>query len=558
MITSRARRLAYRLRLTSFSSSLCVVGMALGVLLVAASLMPTLVPRSPLVQGLLSGVCLSAGYGLGVMLRGLWRALGLREARGRLRRWSIGAVLLVCATTMALALVWMATWQNRLRALMHMSPVEGTGVLLVLVLTLMVFVILLVLARLFGWLWMTLTQHVQRRLPTHVAGLIGLIVSVAIFWSLGNGVLVSSALRALDSSYAELDARLEEDRSRPTSGLKTGGPGSLLDWHGLGMQGRRMIADGPTLAQIESVTGREAQEPLRVYVGLRSAPTARERARLALAELRRIGAFERAHLVIATPTGTGWVDEESQHALEYLLHGDVATVAVQYSYFASWHVMLADPDYGVETARAVFAEVHEYWRRLPSSHRPRLYLHGLSLGAINSSLSHDLHQVISDPYHGALWAGPPFNTPAWRNATAMRNHGSPAWLPRVGDGSVMRFLSQDAPGDDGYRPWGRHRVVFLQYASDAVTFYDPKALWRKPEWMYAPLGPDVSPDMVWIPVVSFLQLSFDLMVAVSPPKGFGHVYAFEHYVDAWAELTGPSEWWTPERLARLKRRGSQP
>ena len=71
--------------------------------------------------------------------------------------------------------------------------------------------------------------------------------------------------------------------------------------------------------------------------------------------------------------------------------------------------------------------------------------------------------------------------------------------------------------------------------------------------MNPPLGPDVSPDLVWIPVVSFLQLSFDIMVAVSPPMGFGHVYAFEHYVDAWASLTGPSDWDT-ERLAELKTR----
>lgn len=70
--------------------------------------------------------------------------------------------------------------------------------------------------------------------------------------------------------------------------------------------------------------------------------------------------------------------------------------------------------------------------------------------------------------------------------------------------------------------------------------------------MEAPLGPDVSPDMRWIPVVSFLQLAFDLVLAVEPPKGHGHVYAFDHYLDAWASLTGPSDW-TASSLAALKR-----
>ena len=147
------------------------------------------------------------------------------------------------------------------------------------------------------------------------------------------------------------------------------------------------------------------------------------------------------------------------------------------------------------------AAVYDHWHGLPKNQRPRLYLQGLSLGALNSDLSHDLHQVIGDPYDGALWAGPPFNTPTWRNVTAMRNPGSPAWLPRVRDGAVVRFTAQQNHLEEGHAPWGPYRVVFLQYASDAVTFFDPLAVWRKPEWMNPPLGPDVSPDLVWIPVV---------------------------------------------------------
>jgi hypothetical protein len=53
-------------------------------------------------------------------------------------------------------------------------------------------------------------------------------------------------------------------------------------------------------------------------------------------------------------------------ALEYLLRGDVATVSVQYSYLASWLALLADPAYGIETARAVFARVYDHWRSLPT------------------------------------------------------------------------------------------------------------------------------------------------------------------------------------------------
>ena len=67
----------------TFFSSLCGAGVVLGTLLVAASLTPTLVLRAPLMQGALSGLCFAMGYGLGVLLRGLWRSLDWPEVTER-------------------------------------------------------------------------------------------------------------------------------------------------------------------------------------------------------------------------------------------------------------------------------------------------------------------------------------------------------------------------------------------------------------------------------------------------------------------------------------------
>lgn len=543
-------------RSAPFWSALCGAGLVLGMLFVVASLTPSLVPRSPLLQGVLSGLCFSAGYGCGVLLRHFWRILGWPELQGTARPRILGALLALCLLAMAAALWWEVGWQNRLRALMQMPPNDGASPWQMAITAVLVFALVLLLARVLKTLKDRLARRLARRIPAPTAAVLAVCVTVLFVWMLGNGVLVRAALSALDRSYSELDARLEEDLPRPVDALKSGGPGSLLDWSYLGRQGRRMVANGPDRAQIEALTGRAAQEPLRVYVGLGAAPDPQQRAKLALAELQRIGAFARANLVIATPTGTGWIDSNGQQALEYVMQGDVATVAVQYSYFASGIALLTDPDYGVETARAVFSTIYGHWRSLPQTQRPRLYLQGLSLGALNSDLSHDLLQVISDPYNGALWVGAPFLAPTWRNLTAARNADSPAWLPRVGDGSVVRFTAQRNHLNEGHAPWGKHRVVFLQYASDAITFFDPQALWRRPDWMQAPLGPDVSPDMRWIPVVSFLQLAFDLVFSDSPPVGYGHVYAFDHYADAWVSLAEPSDW-DAERLALLKKRVAQ-
>jgi uncharacterized membrane protein len=70
-----------------------------------------------------------------------------------------------------------------------------------------------------------------------------------------------------------------------------------------------------------------AGEPIRVYVGLRSAESLEGRTKLALDELSRVGGFDRSVLVVITPTGSGWVDPAAVDSIEYLRHGDVAVTA---------------------------------------------------------------------------------------------------------------------------------------------------------------------------------------------------------------------------------------
>ncbi len=186
-----------------------------------------------------------------------------------------------------------------------------------------------------------------------------------------------------------MDGLLPAEISAPEDPLKSGSSESLVSWASLGAQGRQRVLAVPSKNDISALTGGPALEPLRVYVGLNSAETAEERAALALAELKRVGAFDRSVLVIATPTGTGWVDPAGMAPLEFLHRGDVASVSVQYSYLPSWLSLLIEPDYGSDTARAVFQVVYGYWHALPKEHRPQLYLFGLSLGARNSDLSAD-------------------------------------------------------------------------------------------------------------------------------------------------------------------------
>ncbi|QKC98215.1 alpha/beta hydrolase [Mesorhizobium sp. NZP2298] len=555
MVAFVATRLSADL-LMRFLRSLSAGGVVLGTLFFVASLTPTLVPRTYVTQGILSGACFAAGYGIGVAWRWLWRYMQLPEPNGRVQRWLKIASALVC-TVIALSFLWRTTeWQNSIRGLMGLEPVTSAHPFEVCVIAVITFVALIVLARLFKAVLRFTSNAVGRFVPPRISQVIGFTVSVLLFWTIANGLLIRTALHVLDSSFAAFDALIEPDRVRPTSPLKTGSAASLVAWEILGRAGREFVATGPSAAEIQAFTQEPALEPIRVYVGLGASDTVEQRAKLALDELIRVGGFDRSVLIVITPTGTGWVDPSAMDAVEYLHNGDVASVALQYSYLSSPLSLLVQPGYGAEASRALFAAVYGYWTTLPKDHRPKLYLHGLSLGAMNSERSAELFEILGDPIQGALWSGPPFESRIWRRATDARNPGSPAWLPRFGDGSVVRFMNQHggtvAPGTR----WGPMRIVYLQYASDAITFFDYRDLYRRPDWMSAPRGPDVSPQLRWYPVVTMLQLALDMGMATSTPMGYGHVYAPEHYVDAWLAVTDPKGW-TPERIEQLKRHLAQ-
>ncbi|MET4196161.1 alpha/beta-hydrolase family protein [Bradyrhizobium sp. LA6.12] len=531
--------------------SLSGVGLMLGALFFAAALTPTLIPRSYLTQGALAGGCFAIGYFTGILWRRLWHYLELPEPSARARSIANALAAAVCLLVVIVFLWRTAEWQNSIRAVMKMAPLETAHPLKVCVIALITFVVLLALGRLFALVARFLAARTRRLVPRKVANVIGVLVAALLFWSIASNVLIRTAFNALDSSFRELDVLFEPERPQPTAADRTGSPASLVKWTELGRMGRRFIASSPTAAEISAVTERPAQNPVRVYVGLGSRDTAQARARLALEELKRQHGFDRKILIVITPTGTGWIDPAAMDTVEYLHHGDVASVAMQYSYLNSPLSLLFQPEYGAEASRALFAEIYGYWTTLPKDKRPMLYLHGLSLGAMNSEKSAELFETIGDPISGALWSGAPFESRIWRSVTANRNPGSPAWLPEFRDGRLVRFMNQNGPTVPADRSWGPMRVVYLQYASDAITFFAYRDAYRAPDWMNAPRGPDVSPELRWYPIVTMLQLALDMAVATATPMGFGHVYAPEHYVDAWVAVTNVSDW-SADALARLK------
>ncbi|TVR65668.1 MAG: hypothetical protein EA422_03525, partial [Gemmatimonadales bacterium] len=459
---------------------------------------------------------------------------------------SAGVCLLV-----ATFFLWNASeWQTSLRTLMGMEEEARVRRFSVGFVTLAIFSVVILLGRLFREFARQVSERLQENIPRRVANAVGILLAASVFWTLTEGVVVSGALRLADSSYQTLDRLGTDELVRPASPLRSGSPASQVAWEALGRQGRVFVSSGPDATEIQAIAGGPALDPIRVYVGLAAAESPAERARMVMEELHRTGAFQRSVLLLVTPTGTGWIDPGAIQPMEYLTRGDIATVAAQYSYLSSPLALLAEGAYGAEMARALFLEVYEYWTGLSPHERPRLYLQGVSLGSLNSSLSFDLQDILADPFHGVLWSGPPFRSEAWQRAVRDRDPASPPWLPRHRDGRVVRFMNQHGGLDDFDGPWGPLRIAYLQYASDPITFFSVDSFFQRPEWLEEPRGPDVLPELRWYPVVTMLQFAADMMVGDAPP-GFGHTFAVTHYLDAWLALAEP-EGWTPSGLVRLR------
>lgn len=535
------------------AASFCPFSIGVALTFFALMLTPSLIPRPFLIQGVLSGIAAAIGYVAGRSL--LWLVNDFleipvppRTIRRRLR-WSF---LAACSLAMIYALARANAWQNSVRVHVGMEPQPDYNIALMALAALFTFVLLIAIGRGVVFMFNRIRKRLYSWLPRRVANLATVCaVSFLLFVVLNNWIKVQ-ALSLSDKTYSMAQQWISPERPPPEFDWQAGSAASLLNWGEIGQPGRQFISQGPQKEDIAAATGQAALDPLRIYVGYASADDAEARAQLALSEMLRVGAFERSTILIVNPTGTGWVDPAFHDVVEYLEHGDIATIIVQYSYLSSAMTQMVEPDYAVEQAGKTFDAIFEYWSQLPPESRPKLYLHGLSLGAWSGMESFDLFRTIDHPIDGILWAGPPFNSSLWKKAMESRDDGSAYVMPIVGDGRVVRFMNQNGlPPDQPNAPSRKMKAVYLQYASDPIVFFSPDLLYREPPWLKERPAHDVSPLMRWIPIVTFIQVAMDMALSKSVAEGFGHNYLADDYISAWLDLAQP-EGWTQSALLRLR------
>jgi uncharacterized membrane protein len=244
---------------------------------------------------------------------------------------------------------------------------------------------------------------------------------------------------------------------------------------------------------------------------------------------------------VFTTTGTGWVDERAASPLEYMWNGDTALVAMQYSYLPSWISFLVDTDKAADAGRALISAVHERLVKLPAATRPKLFLFGESLGSFGTESAFDNVDQMLSSVDGALLVGPVFRNEIHNTVTDDRDKGSPVWRPVYQNGEHIRFAVAPADLAQPATPWTTPRVVYLQNATDPITYWKFDLLWKHPEWLDDPRGPDVSSHMFWAPILTFWQTAGDMVFSTGVPAGHGHDYGVNP-VDAWAAIYPPPGW----------------
>ncbi|GAA3592484.1 hypothetical protein GCM10022223_03940 [Kineosporia mesophila] len=221
-------------------------------------------------------------------------------------------------------------------------------------------------------------------------------------------------------------------------------------------EGSEFLSGARNSDAITAVTHRPATTPRRIYVTRGSAASVTDRVRKAVDQAVELNETTNPKaILIAVPTGSGWVNQRMTASLEELYDGDLTTVAVQYASSPSWLAFLRGGLGVRETTRELIGQMRARIDRLPTGQRPDLLVYGESLGAWGALPW--LNQVDA-----ALLVGVPGGHQAEGPGLMTLNHADdpvPGWRPQLSPVTFWRssadvISSQSVPFGHGHHYGG--------------------------------------------------------------------------------------------------------
>lgn len=527
---------------------LSFLGVIAALAMYAVSVSPSLMARSWAWHAVASGILVACGYVAGVVVQNVAqlviRLTGLTISASEPVelgfRIGIGALF---ALWWIYAVVQSYRRARKAAALVNM-PGETFGEYLLGTAGAVVvsWMLLRIVGALNGLCWM-LIASLDAHMPRPAAIVVSMVILFAIMFFLTSKVILRGGIGFFRRKAEQLNMRTARGIYQPFVPERSASPASSVTWESVGGQGRVFLGRGPSRLDIAQVCGGVAMEPIRVYSGMPTGGSGIEQAAATVvAELHRTGAFDRAVILIAASTGSGWVDEWQVQPLEFLTRGNCATASLQYSYVPSALNRLTGLEPAQEASAALFAAVRAELDLMDEADRPALFVCGESLGAFASQSVFESFEDVLARVDGALWVGTPSFTPMHAALTAARHKGSPEVAPVVNNARRVRFVNE--PSDlrtDLYGrelgPWGFPRVVYAQHPSDPVVWWTNKLIWTQPDWLRERAGRDVSLNVEFTRFATYIQVLADLPVAGTAPGGHGHTY-HEELIPLWRGILG--------------------
>jgi len=527
---------------------LSFLGVIAALAMYAVSVSPSLMARSWAWHAVASGILVACGYVAGVVVQNVAqlviRLTGLTISASEPVelgfRIGIGALF---ALWWIYAVIQSYRRARKAAALVNM-PGETFGEYLLGTAGAVVvsWMLLRIVGALNGLCWM-LIASLDAHMPRLAAIVVSMVILFAIMFFLTSKVILRGGIGFFRRKAEQLNMRTARGIYQPFVPERSASPASSVTWESVGGQGRVFLGRGPSRLDIAQVCGGVAMEPIRVYSGMPTGGSGIEQAAATVvAELHRTGAFDRAVILIAASTGSGWVDEWQVQPLEFLTRGNCATASLQYSYVPSALNWLTGLEPAQEASAALFAAVRAELDLMDEADRPALFVCGESLGAFASQSVFESFEDVLARVDGALWVGTPAFTPMHAALTAARHKGSPEVAPVVNNGRRVRFVNE--PSDlrtDLYGrelgPWGFPRVVYAQHPSDPVVWWTNKLIWTQPDWLRERAGRDVSLNVEFTRFATYIQVLADLPVAGTAPGGHGHTY-HEELIPLWRGILG--------------------